>query len=356
MVDRAPLIVAVGSNGKSPVLVTRVRQQIERLLPPAISKLAEFAGANRATVKQHIATLPERRRFWQRILGGSVAAHVLQGKDAAADELFQAELTNAQPITGYAWIVGAGPGDPELLTLKAARVLADADVILHDRLVAPAILDMARRDATFISVGKQAGQPSIKQAEINQLLVDHVRSGARVCRLKGGDPFIFGRGGEEIAALQAADLPWEVIPGITAASGCAAATGVPLTHRETAHSVTLLTASTADGSDTDWSQYAAQDQTLVIYMAVSKLAQICTGLIAAGRPAEHPAMLVENATTDRQRLLRGTLSNLADKSLQANIKTPALLIVGDVVDLNDTLREQLETLQPRDGWSSTANG
>jgi len=222
MVDRAPLIIAVSSGGESPVLATMVRQQIERTFPPAFATLARFAGAWRATVKQRITDLSQRRRFWQTVLAGPIATQVLNGNLDAAGQNIEAELAGNTTQTGIAWIVGAGPGDPELLTLKAARVLASADIILHDRLVAPAILEFARKDAEFISVGKQAGKASISQAEINRLLIQHVAAGKRVCRLKGGDPFIFGRGGEELEALAEAGLPWQVIPGITAASGCAA--------------------------------------------------------------------------------------------------------------------------------------
>ena len=255
---------------------------------------------------------------------------------------------------GKVFLVGAGPGDPDLLTLKAARVLASADTILHDRLVAPAILEMARRDAHFVSVGKQAGKPSMSQAAINTLLVEHVRRGERVCRLKGGDPFIFGRGGEEIEALEAADLPWAVVPGITAASGCAAATGTPLTHRQLSRGVTLITASTADDAHTDWARFAAHDHTLVIYMAVRKLETVCAGLRGAGLPGTHPALLIENGTTDRQRMLRGTLDDIAAQAAHAHIGSPAILMVGEVADLNATAAAGVPHAPAEDVWSPAA--
>jgi uroporphyrin-III C-methyltransferase/precorrin-2 dehydrogenase/sirohydrochlorin ferrochelatase len=277
----------------------------------------------------------------------------MAGDIEAAVKYVEAELAGKQTAEGFAWIVGAGPGDPELLTLKAARALGKADTILHDRLVAPAILELGRRDAEFISVGKQAGKASISQDEINALLVEKVAAGHQVCRLKGGDPFIFGRGGEEIDALENAGLPWQVIPGITAASGCAAEAGVPLTHREIARSVLFVTASNTDDADPDWEAISKAADTLVFYMAVSKLAHICAGLVAAGKAADCPALLIENGTTDRQRMLRGTLATLASLAEAARVKSPAVLLVGPVAELA-RLTSGNELDEPADHWAPAA--
>jgi uroporphyrin-III C-methyltransferase/precorrin-2 dehydrogenase/sirohydrochlorin ferrochelatase len=341
IVDRSPLLIAVSSGGESPVMTTRIRQQLEQLFPPAYGKLVEFAGAWRERVKQRFNSIGERRRFWQRTLEGPLTRQVLAGETQAATATMQQELNQpadaANTRDGFAWIIGAGPGDPELLTLKAARVLAQADVILHDRLVAPAILELARREAEFISVGKQAGKTTISQQDINALLVSKVHAGKRVCRLKGGDPFIFGRGGEEVEALQQAGLPWQVIPGITAASGCAAASGVPLTHREIARSVLFITASTADETEPDWEAIARAGDTLVFYMALSKLEHICASLRNAGKQDDCPALVIENGTTDRQRMIRGTLATLSANAQQAQITSPAILMVGAVTELAQLL-------------------
>jgi uroporphyrin-III C-methyltransferase/precorrin-2 dehydrogenase/sirohydrochlorin ferrochelatase len=355
IVDRSPLLIAVSSGGESPVLATRIRQQLERMFPPALADLASFAGEWRTTVKNRFKTIAQRRRFWQTILDGPAARQVLAGNQAAAEQSIKAALAEQPVAEGFAWIVGAGPGDPELLTLKAARALASADIILHDRLVAPAILDMARKDAEFISVGKQAGKPSIKQADINTLLVEQVSAGKTVCRLKGGDPFIFGRGGEEIEALNAAGLPWQVIPGITAASGCAAAAGVPLTHRNVARSLTIITAFTADESDPNWQSLCHAEQTLVFYMAVSKLQHICTNLIAAGKAGDCPALIIENGTTERQRMIKGTLDTMATHATNARVESPAVLMVGPVTELANIASHEDMTSFGNEIWSAAAN-
>ncbi|NND54279.1 MAG: uroporphyrinogen-III C-methyltransferase [Gammaproteobacteria bacterium] len=334
IVDRSPVIVAVSSSGDAPVLATRIRQQIDTLLAPRLGDLATHMGRWRDRVKERLDTIKERRLFWQQVLNSPVASHVLHGDVTAADRV-TADLLDSREASseGIAYIVGAGPGDPELLTLKAVRALNTADVVVHDRLVARAVLDYARKDAEFISVGKQAGVPSITQDEINALLVRLVAAGKTVCRIKGGDPFIFGRGGEEIAALEDADLAWQVIPGITAAAGCAAAAGIPLTHREVARALTLTTAHNADGSEPDWQTLAGNEQTVVFYMGVRKLAATCAALIDAGKDSATPAVIIENGTTARQRLVNGTLADLPAQAQAANVKSPALLIVGSVAAL-----------------------
>lgn len=339
VVDRSPVTVAVSTGGAAPVLATQIRQLLEEQLPARLGALAEFMDRWREPVKTRVADFDQRRDLWQAILDGPIGQHVLDGQTEAADALLEAQLANEPPARGEALLVGAGPGDPELLTLKAARALRTADVIVHDRLVSRGVLDMARKDAEFISVGKQAGRPSISQDDINALLVERVGAGQRVCRLKGGDPFVFGRGGEEIEALQAAGLRWQVIPGITAASGCAASAGVPLTHRHLARSFTVVTAHTLDDAGPDWAALAQGADTLIAYMAVSRLQEVCAALQAAGRAADHPALLIENGTTASERVIKGTLSTLAAAAKDANAVSPALLIVGAVAGL-DTVGQQ----------------
>jgi len=331
VVDRSPVVIAVSTGGSSPVLATRLRQQLDSLLPQNLGKAARFCAEWRQTVKQRLPEARLRLRYWQDFFSGPLYQQLLSGQEDAVRNSLEQQLEETRPATpGMVWLVGAGSGDAELLTLKAARVLLDADVIIHDRLVAPAVLDMARRDAEFISVGKQADRPSIGQPEINALLVEQALAGRRVCRLKGGDPFIFGRGGEEIEALEQAGVPWEVVPGITAAAACAASTGVPLTHRDVARSLTLVTGRTQDDAEPDWPALSRPQQTVVFYMAVSKLQDTCRQLIAAGRSQDCPAMLVENGSTASERSIRGTLQTLPDKASDA--RSPALLIVGEVVN------------------------
>ena len=354
VLDRSPIVVAISSGGRSPALARIVRQQIDEWLPARIGSLARWAGKWRDRVNKRIKTHDGRIRFWQRMLDGTPARRVLAGDIATADINIAAELKQAdwQENTGEAWIVGAGPGDPDLITRKGLLLLQRADVVLHDRLVAPELLELARRDAQFICVGKEGHGASARQEDINQQLIALVQSGKRVCRLKGGDPFIFGRGGEEITALAAAGLPYQVIPGITAATGCAAAAGIPLTHRELSSAVTLVTGHRADellagGSDADWSRLAADRHTLVFYMGLRNLQHICKRLIEHGLRASTPAAIVQHGTTPQQLVVGGNLENLADRT--TGIRSPALLIVGEVVALADTLSgygDNSETFKP----------
>ncbi len=333
VVDRSPVLIAVSSSGAAPVLATRLRQQLETEIAPRTADLARFMGKWRDAVRRRFGSIDERRRFWQSMLDSDIAAMLLDGDAATAEQIFAERLQAPLPAeqqAGIGLIVGAGPGDPELLTLKAVRALNTADVVLYDRLVNPEVLDYARKDAEFIYVGKQAGKASTPQAEINALLVRLVSQGKRVCRLKGGDPLIFGRGGEELAALVGAGLRWQIIPGITAASGCAAAAGIPLTHRQVARSLTYTTAQTNDGSEPDWQALAGAGQTAVFYMPVSRLESICQALIAAGRAADCPVALIENGSRVNQRTLRATLNDLPQLAQDQQIGSPALLIVGEV--------------------------
>ncbi len=333
VVDRSPVLIAVSSSGAAPVLATRLRQQLEIEIAPRTADLARFMGKWRDAVRRRFGSIDERRRFWQSMLDSDIAAMLLDGDAATAEQIFAERLQAPLPAeqqAGIGLIVGAGPGDPELLTLKAVRALNTADVVLYDRLVNPEILDYARKDAEFIYVGKQAGKASTPQTEINALLVRLVSQGKRVCRLKGGDPLVFGRGGEELAALVGAGLRWQIIPGITAASGCAAAAGIPLTHRQVARSLTYTTAQTNDGSEPDWQALAGAGQTAVFYMPVSRLESICQALIAAGRAADCPVALIENGSRTNQRTLRATLTDLPQLAKDQQIGSPALLIVGEV--------------------------
>ena len=339
-IDRSPVIVAISSGGQSPVLARILRQRLDEWLPARIGPLADWAGRWRTKVKARFQTPDTRLRFWERILNGPIAEQVLAGQSTDAGQAMQHELSiETGPVEqGEAWIVGAGPGDPELITRRGLKLLQRADVVLHDRLVADELLQLARRDADFVCVGKQASGPSTPQADINAVLIDLVQRGKRVCRLKGGDPFIFGRGGEEIDALMKAGLPYEVVPGISAANGCAARSGIPLTHRDISGAVTLVTGHrSAEHRDADWERLATYRHTLVIYMGAGQLEHICGQLIHFGRAPRTPAALIEHGTTRQQRVIGGTLENIANLAGAAEISSPTLLIVGEVVDRADKL-------------------
>ncbi len=338
VIDRAPIVVAVSSGGKAPMLARMLRQRIEAGLPNRIADLARWAGKWRKTVRDQISSHHARLRIWQDLLDGDAAERVMAGDPAAADAIIAQRISGADEttITGEAWLVGAGPGDPGLITQRGLQLLQRADVVLYDRLIPPSLLDRARRDAELICVGKQADGPSTNQEFINNQLVNLVRQGKRVCRLKGGDPFIFGRGGEEIAALAAAGLNYQVIPGISAANGCAAYAGIPLTHRDLSAAVTLVTAQRAGGKDDlDWSVLAASQHTLVFYMGARRSAHICQSLIDNGMATDTPAALIENGSNFNQRVIGGKLGTIVS---HAEVTSPALLIVGGVAALSDQLR------------------
>lgn len=333
IVDRGAVVVAVSSGGAAPVLARRVREQIEALLPSTLAQLAALAGRWRDRVARGIHDAFRRRRFWEQVFDGAVAHQAHAGRHESAEQALAALLrSGASGDGGQAWLVGAGPGDPELLTLRALQVLQQADVIVHDRLVSDEVLARARRDAERIAVGKAPGGGGTGQREINELLISLVTSGKRVCRLKGGDPFIFGRGGEEAEALARAGLPVTVVPGITAAAGCAAYSGIPLTHRDVAQSVVLLTAHGKDSVDSlDWPSLARDRQTLAVYMAVRRFPVVMNRLIEHGRPADTPIAIVENGTTPAQRIVHGTLGQLTLLAEAHRVTAPAMLIVGEVV-------------------------
>jgi uroporphyrin-III C-methyltransferase / precorrin-2 dehydrogenase / sirohydrochlorin ferrochelatase len=334
IVDRGAVVVAISSGGAAPVLARRLRARIEAQLPPTLAQLATFARRWRARVADRFAGIAERRRFWEQVFDGPAASSVHANRIAEADSIVENMLDEEQPDeggAGQAWLVGAGPGDPELLTLRGLRALQDADVIVHDRLVTDAVLSLARRDAERIAVGKAPGCKENSQEMINALLVRLVASGKRVCRLKGGDPFIFGRGGEEVEALAAAGLPYQVVPGVTAAAGCAASAGIPLTHRDASQSVVLLTAHGKHSVDRlDWASLARDRQTLAFYMAVRRFPEVMNKLVAHGRPADTPIAIIEKGTTPQQRVLRGHLGQLTLLAAAHQVEAPAILVVGEV--------------------------
>jgi uroporphyrin-III C-methyltransferase/precorrin-2 dehydrogenase/sirohydrochlorin ferrochelatase len=335
IVDRAPVTIAIGTGGNAPVLAQRLKTKIEAWLPARIGDLAQRAGRWREPVKRRFASLQERRRFWQRLFDGPVAEHILANRTAQAENLVRRELMGSigarTKTCGEAYIVGAGPGDPGLVTIRAQQLISQADVILYDRLVAKEVLDYARKEAELVSVGKAAGSATMSQHSINELLVDLVRQGKRVCRLKGGDPFVFGRGGEEAAALKAAGLSYQIVPGVSAALGCAAYAGIPLTMRGVSGSVTLATAKLDAGRIADWQALARPRQTLALYMSAGSLGHSTEQLMRHGLAGTTPAAIVENGTTDRQRVLHSTLAEVAADAAAAEVTAPAILFVGESV-------------------------
>lgn len=345
IVDRSPLVVAVSSGGAAPVLARQIRATVEALLPASLGQLADAADRLRGQVRDRIPAIEARRRFWTGFFRNWRSDGLLarKGTPSAIDSGAIDRFLTAPAQAGQVAIVGAGPGDPDLLTLKALQFLQDADVIIHDRLVGPGVLDYARRDAETIYVGKAPGKHSHSQDEINALLAYHAGLGKQVVRLKGGDPFIFGRGGEERAYLVERGIDVKIVPGITAAAGCAAEAGIPLTHRGVAQSVTYLTGTSAgDVPDYDWRTLARTGGTLVIYMGVGTAKTIATRLIDNGLAAATPVAVIENGTLPTQRTVTGTLGELGTLVCRQNVRSPALLLIGDVVAQADiTAVEQL---------------
>ena len=341
IVDRSPLVISVASNGTSPVLSRQIRTQLETSIPHGMGKLAEFSGKWRAAVKAKISNPDERRVFWEDLYASSLKEQVFHDNLVEADRLIEQALAEWKTPKGEVYLVGAGPGDPELLTLKALRLMQQADVVIYDRLVSPAIMELCRRDATKIYVGKARSNHAVPQEGINALLVEYASKGQRVCRLKGGDPFIFGRGGEEIQELFAAGVPFQVVPGITAASGCSAYAGIPLTHRDYAQSVRFLTGHLKEGSpELPWDELVYQNQTLVLYMGLVGLEKICEKLIEHGQRPDMPVALISKGTTLEQKVLVGTLADIASKVEENHIQAPTLTIIGDVVSLREQLQWQ----------------
>ncbi|HEA3199482.1 TPA: uroporphyrinogen-III C-methyltransferase [Aeromonas veronii] len=337
IIDRSPLMVAISSGGKAPVLARLLREKLEALLPQHLGAVAAFAGSLRDRVKARFASMGERRRFWERLLGADRLGQALaRGDSASANQLADSLFADESQTGGEVVLVGAGPGDPGLLTLHALRQMQQADVVVYDRLVSDEVMALVRRDAKRIFVGKQAGNHCVPQEGINQLLLEEAKKGQRVVRLKGGDPFIFGRGGEELETLIGSGIGFQVVPGITAASGCAAYAGIPLTHRDHAQSVRFVTAHGKGGArDLDWPLLAKDKQTLVFYMGLSSCATIREQLLAHGKASSTPVALIERGTQPCQRVIRGTLDELP--ALAVGVESPALIMVGSVVTLADRL-------------------
>ena len=346
IVDRDPLTVAVSSGGQSPVLTRKIRSQIERSLPAAIGDLGKLANRYRDQVKHVFTDEDSRRRFWEVVLEGEIAETFLKGNPLEAETQLQSLLEKKQVSEGgEVYLVGAGPGDPELLTFKALRLMQQAEVVLYDRLVAPEIIEMTRRDAERVYVGKKRSHHAVPQQEINKLLLDYAQQGKRVLRLKGGDPFIFGRGGEEIELLAEHNIPFQVVPGVTAASGCSSYAGIPLTHRDYSQSVRFITGHLKQlpGEETPvlehpWEEFRSDNQTLVFYMGLISLPIICKQLILHGKDSDTPAALVEKGTQAAQRVHIGTISSLPEIIESRDVKAPTLLIIGNVVELHDKLK------------------
>jgi len=369
IIDRNPIVIGISSNGKAPVLARLLRARLETLIPQGYGKLAKLAGEFRSEVKAKIPTLTGRRQFWERAFEGQVSQLMFAGNETEATAQLKADLDSTAaaiskksddtnlvresdaikpvasnesekslPAVGEVYIVGAGPGDPELLTFKALRLMQQADVVFYDALVSPQVLDLCRRDADKVFVGKKRSNHTVAQLGINELLVNHAKQGRRVVRLKGGDPFIFGRGGEEIESLRAHGVPYQVVPGITAANAAASYAGIPLTHRDHSQSVRFVTGFLKAGApNSNFKNFLNTDETVVFYMGLHSLARLTEGLVDAGRSNETPIAIVSNASMPNQQVLTGTLATIVAKQEQAQLPTPALLIMGDVVSLHHDL-------------------
>ena len=339
-VDRHPLTIAINNSGTSPILSRLLRQQLDQFVPKHYGELSALVGRYRGAVKEALPKEGDRIAFWENVLQGSVAEALFSGQHDMAEALLQKQLQASDQHTtgGEVYLIGAGPGDPDLLTLRAFRLLQQADVVLHDALVSDEILALLPKRAERIYVGKRRSDHSVPQEGINQLLVDHAKLGKRVARLKGGDPFVFGRGGEEIQTLCHEQIPFQVVPGITAANGCSAYAGIPLTHRDHAQSVRFVTGQLKNASiDLDWQALAVAQQTVVFYMSLKGLPIICQQLIHHGMPADMPTALIEKGTTQQQRIITSTIGDIPTAMAEHGIESPALLIVGTVVELHKEL-------------------
>ncbi|WP_455221761.1 siroheme synthase CysG [Kaarinaea lacus] len=341
IIDRSPVQVAVSTGGASPVLARLLRARLETMIPSAYGKLASLMEEFRDKVKQHVKNPDKRRHFWETVIQGPIAEMVFSGKEEAAREAMHMAIDegeSAMPDRGEVYLVGAGPGDPDLLTFRALRLLQQADVIVYDRLVSENILELARRDADLVYVGKERDKHTLPQEDINEMLARIAKKGKRVLRLKGGDPFVFGRGGEEIETLMQAGVPFQIVPGITAAAGAASYGGIPLTHRNYAQSVLFVTGHLKDGSmDLNWNALVQPNQTVVVYMGLLGAKQLCSKLIEHGMRSDMPIALVQQATTPQQKVFIGTLQSMPDIIDQNTIKPPTLIIVGEVVQLHNKL-------------------
>lgn len=340
LVDRSPLLIAVSSTGVSPVLARLLSARIDAFVPHTYRDLGRLAERYRERIRDTIGDWKQRRRFWERLLNGRVGELILQGRHENADKALEQALNahDEQDARGEVYLVGAGPGDPDLLSFRALRLMQQCDVVLYDRLVSEPIMALVNSQAERVYVGKQRSNHAVPQQSINSLLVEHARADRRVLRLKGGDPFIFGRGGEEIETLAAEGIPFQVVPGITAAAGCASYAGIPLTHRDHAQSCLFVTGHLKDGSvNLDWQAMTRAHQTVVIYMGLEGLPIICTRLMAHGLPASHPIAIISQGTTSNQQVISGTLETLPSLVKQAAVKAPTLIMVGSVVSLREKL-------------------
>jgi uroporphyrin-III C-methyltransferase/precorrin-2 dehydrogenase/sirohydrochlorin ferrochelatase len=340
IIDRSPVQIAVSTGGASPVLARLLRTRLESLIPSAYGRLASMVDGFRDRVKTRFSDVNARRNFWEQVLEGKIAELVFAGKDEDAEaELEKALSAGGEQKVGEVYLIGGGPGDPDLLTFRALRLMQKADVVVHDRLISKEVLELTRRDAERIYVGKERDNHSVPQDQINQLLVDLAKQGKRVCRLKGGDPFVFGRGGEEIETLTENGVSFQVVPAITAALGASAYAGIPLTHRDYSQAAVFVTGHLKDGSmNLNWPALAQPNQTVVFYMGLKGLPVICSTLIEHGMPAETPIALVQQATTPRQRVFTGTLGDMPERIANEEVKAPTLIIVGNVVKLHDKLK------------------
>ena len=340
IVDRSPVIIAVSSAGKAPVLSRMIRAKLETVIPSAYGVLAEIAGEYRQKVKDRFSKIKDRRAFWESIFSGVIAEKVFSGRINEAKDDIDKQLKQASQMElGEVYLVGAGPGDPDLLTFKALRLIQQADVVLYDRLVSKGVMELVRRDSELIYVGKKGGsQESTRQIDINDQLVELAKSGKRVCRLKGGDPFIFGRGGEEIESLSEHGIPFQVVPGITAASGCSSYAGIPLTHRDYSQSCRFVTAHLKNGTtNLPWDEFVIDQQTIVFYMALSGANYICQKLMEHGMDKDMPIAIIEKGTMPEQKVYISSLTKLPDLLATEDIHAPTLMIVGEVVKLNEKL-------------------
>ena len=339
VIDRAPLQIALFSDGVSPALVRQLNRQLEAFIPLSYGRLAAFAGSLRQQVKQQLPDVTQRSRFWRHLLTGSAAEQLLSGDKTRAQQLAEQQMAQQGTVPGSVTLVGAGPGDPELLTVRALRQLQQVDVVVHDRLVGPGVLALIPKDVERIDVGKAPGRHSHHQDEINQILIEQAKQGKRVMRLKGGDSFVFGRGGEEIEALTAAGIACQIVPGITAAIGCAAIAGIPLTHRELSHCCIFLPGQLCDNAGvSDWNGYSQVKQTLVFYMSVNNLQKICQRLLDAGMAAEMPVALVQQASLPQQRVSIATLEEWSQAHGLFCIE-PGILIIGETVRLSPFFKQ-----------------
>lgn len=344
IIDRSPVLIAISTGGGAPVLARNLRTKLEAFIPATYGKLASTMNRYRDKLKVAVPEEQDRRKFWEKVVQGNIAEHFFSGRDKEGEQQLNDAIEQARNAdhqknsVGEVWLIGAGPGDPDLLTFRALRLMQQADVVLYDRLVSPAILNLTRRDADRIYVGKKRADHAVPQNEINQLLVDLALEGKSVVRLKGGDPFIFGRGGEEIELLAESGVPFQIVPGITAASGCATYAGIPLTHRDHAQSCAFVTGHLKDGTvDLNWRSLATPNQTVVIYMGLVGLPVICEKLIEHGVSGDMQIALVQQGTTQNQKVFVGTLSTMVEKIEGIKIQAPTLIIIGSVVSLHKQL-------------------